>query len=92
MSSVIVFYSDNCPSCKAQKPALERAIRDNPQIEVSYSDVESDNWLLAQSYGVFGIPALVWLNEDGSFRSKHIGPLSSAKLKKMWSDEANRLG
>ena len=51
----------------------------------TWQNPDDDDWKTADGYEIFGIPAIVMLDDEDNILQKHIGFLSSAKLKKFLS-------
>jgi putative thioredoxin len=80
---VVDFWADWCGPCKALSPALEQAANSRAgKIELAKVDVDK-NQMLAQSFGVRGIPA-VKAFRDGRIVDEFTGAIPPAQVEKFF--------
>lgn len=65
MKKALRFTAEWCGPCKQFAPTCNTVAEEFPEIEYTVVNVGPDEGnALAQKYGVLGIPALVFLNDD----------------------------
>lgn len=80
---VVDFWADWCGPCKALSPALEQAANSRAgKVELAKVDVDK-NQMLAQSFGVRGIPA-VKAFRDGRIVDEFTGAIPPAQVEKFF--------
>lgn len=80
-NALIKFSSENCPPCKAIKPAFKK-ISDDPEFQsVAFIHIDTDiNSDIADEYQVSGIPTFVYKQNNKEI-SRHTGRTSESDLK-----------
>jgi putative thioredoxin len=80
---VVDFWADWCGPCKALSPALEKAANSRAgKVELAKVDVDK-NQMLAQSFGVRGIPA-VKAFRDGRIVDEFTGAIQPAQVERFF--------
>lgn len=59
----------DCPFCAAMKPVYESLVKEYSglkDLDFALYDVDSDDWKLADDFGIEGVPGFVICNDDAS--------------------------
>jgi thioredoxin 1 len=81
MIKVIRFTADWCGPCKTFGPAFDKVAAEFPDIKVEVVDLSDGDTTKANKYGVLGIPAAVFLNDNGEEVTKIAGMQPEAVIR-----------
>lgn len=82
LKKIIKFGASWCAPCKALAPIIEEISQDErfKEIEFSEIDIDNDEDLLTEKYGIRNIPTLIMLNEEGEVMKRLVGMLPKEKI------------
>ena len=82
LKKIIKFGASWCAPCKALAPIIEEISQDERfnEIEFSEIDIDNDEDLLTEKYGIRNIPTLIMLNEEGEAMKRLVGMLPKEKI------------
>lgn len=76
--SIVDFNADWCGPCRAIHPILEEIVKEHPEVDVYFVDVDA-NEELTNEFNIRSIPTLMYYPADGS-SSMTIGNVTKAKI------------
>ena len=79
--TLIEFYTDWCPSCRAAKNAVERLVKENEELEVLTVNTD-ENPKLAKEFGIMSVPTFV-LMKEGRVHKRVSGAKSLGELREL---------
>ena len=82
LKKIIKFGASWCAPCKALAPIIEEISQDErfKEIEFSEIDIDNDEDLLTEKYGIRNIPTLIMLNDEGEVMKRLVGMLPKEKI------------
>lgn len=82
MKELLHFTATWCNPCKQMAPMIDKFIADNPQI--NYTKIDADtNPEIFQEYGITGIPAFI-VKTDGNQTNSHTGIATAEKFAELF--------
>lgn len=78
--NILHFTADWCRPCKQIKPIIDSFVQNNPDIEYSMINVDHHPDL-AKELSVLSVPTLLFSDETGVLKHRHVGLITEDQLK-----------